>query len=338
MVACTARCPIILHPRQTPAYLDDRSTPLKLAETSDLFYTLFTRRPRTVWLHPLLVGAILAAVVVAIWMQGPRWPSPMAVMIGLAGPLLTVFLPQIVLRFRRARATLPQSPLAAFLSAHRFCGACGYDLHSVEPHPDGCAVCPECGGAWHRDRFVLQDRDPRASSTIGALAAAGHGLADDRTCDDRGVPLDHSVGWPPKWLNEPSADRSIAQQLTHLATTRRRTFRKRWMVPASIAWAALCAAIVLITDEREPEMLTVVAIVTMLIFALTFYAVERIWIDHAMARPAVDIFGGCNNCGALLPANPPPTFDSCVVCSACQRAWMRSAHAPSPASAAAPHR
>lgn len=311
--------------------------PLKLAATSDLFYFLFARSPRVGWLQPLLVGVILVAVVVALWTQRPRWPSPMAVMIWLAGPLLTVFLPQFVLRFRRARAKSPQSPLAAFLAAHRFCGACGYDLHSVEPHPDGCAVCPECGGAWHRDRFVLQDRDPRASSTIGALAAAGHGLADDRTCDDRGVPLAHSVGWPPNWLNKPTADRSIVQQLTHLATTRRRAFRKRWIVPATIAWAALGAGIVLIIEEREPEMLTVVAIVTMLIFALTFYAVERIWIDHAMARAAVDTFGACNNCGALLPVNPPPTFDSCVVCSACQRAWTRSAHPPSPASDGASH-
>jgi hypothetical protein len=29
-----------------------------------------------------------------------------------------------------------------------FCPACGYDLCMQMPEDDGCAVCPECGGAW----------------------------------------------------------------------------------------------------------------------------------------------------------------------------------------------
>ncbi|GJM19999.1 MAG: hypothetical protein DHS20C14_22120 [Phycisphaeraceae bacterium] len=28
------------------------------------------------------------------------------------------------------------------------CPACTYDLAGLEPAPDGCTVCPECGGAW----------------------------------------------------------------------------------------------------------------------------------------------------------------------------------------------
>ncbi len=32
--------------------------------------------------------------------------------------------------------------------AHGFCPACGYNLAQLDPHEDGCTVCPECGAAW----------------------------------------------------------------------------------------------------------------------------------------------------------------------------------------------
>lgn len=28
------------------------------------------------------------------------------------------------------------------------CASCGYGLRDIPPEPDGCRVCPECGGAW----------------------------------------------------------------------------------------------------------------------------------------------------------------------------------------------
>lgn len=30
----------------------------------------------------------------------------------------------------------------------RQCPACEYDIGELKPDPDGCTVCPECGGAW----------------------------------------------------------------------------------------------------------------------------------------------------------------------------------------------
>ena len=32
------------------------------------------------------------------------------------------------------------------------CGSCLYDLQGLDSEPDGCVVCPECGGAWRLDR------------------------------------------------------------------------------------------------------------------------------------------------------------------------------------------
>ncbi len=33
------------------------------------------------------------------------------------------------------------------------CPACGYDIAEIDAEPDGCFVCPECGGAWQRSRL-----------------------------------------------------------------------------------------------------------------------------------------------------------------------------------------
>jgi len=32
-----------------------------------------------------------------------------------------------------------------------YCPSCAYRVSDCEPEPDGCTVCPECGGAWRLD-------------------------------------------------------------------------------------------------------------------------------------------------------------------------------------------
>ncbi len=41
----------------------------------------------------------------------------------------------------------PQRAKRAVLSIG-YCPACAYRLFDIEAEPDGCTVCPECGGAW----------------------------------------------------------------------------------------------------------------------------------------------------------------------------------------------
>ena len=38
--------------------------------------------------------------------------------------------------------------LARGFLAIRCCASCGYSLLGLDPEPDGCTVCPECGSAW----------------------------------------------------------------------------------------------------------------------------------------------------------------------------------------------
>jgi hypothetical protein len=57
------------------------------------------------------------------------------------GPLIPLVFFAIALpRERRERAKV-------FTMQGR-CGACGYGLMHLTSDPDGCRVCPECGGAW----------------------------------------------------------------------------------------------------------------------------------------------------------------------------------------------
>jgi len=41
----------------------------------------------------------------------------------------------------------PGTASSLLLGARR-CASCGYSLAGLEPQPDGCTVCAECGAAW----------------------------------------------------------------------------------------------------------------------------------------------------------------------------------------------
>lgn len=53
---------------------------------------------------------------------------------------------------RAAIARRRASIIAHAAAAEGFCGGCAYPLDALDPEPDGCTVCPECGAAWRIDR------------------------------------------------------------------------------------------------------------------------------------------------------------------------------------------
>lgn len=50
---------------------------------------------------------------------------------------------------------------ATLVAAYGRCAACGYDIMSITPEPDGCTVCPECEAAW-----IVQGPAERPRGTI----------------------------------------------------------------------------------------------------------------------------------------------------------------------------
>lgn len=54
-------------------------------------------------------------------------------------------------------------PMLEWLASRRLsfyqCGSCLYQLDGINPDPDGCTLCPECGAAWK-----LPPREPPATT------------------------------------------------------------------------------------------------------------------------------------------------------------------------------
>jgi hypothetical protein len=218
---------------------------------------------------------------------------------------------------RKGRPIL--SALATRLAAHRRCGACGYDLRRTEPEGDGCVVCPECGGAWHMDRFVLEDQDPRESAVLAKLMAQGHMTPREEMSDDRGEALDRAIKWPPVWLNAETTPRAEAEELRRVGRRKLGRFYRFAGPAALVVWGGLAVLFLSRATERETDLIVMTCVATGVITGIALYAAARIYMDREMRRKA-DLLGLCNNCGRLLP-DVAPAFDGCVVCGGCKRAW-----------------
>lgn len=305
--------------RRSHGFRDDRGAPLHVAPNSVLFGQLWGRTPARVWLRWI---PIIALGLYGLWMlivTPPRLALRPLVLPGVTAAVVFFITTIVLLWLRRRPHTSDQSPLAAYLAAHRVCGACGYDLHTVAPEADGCVVCPECGGAWHRDRFVMQDRDPRQDSQLAALAAAGRAIVAPNRIDDRGVPMRKVWRWPPPWLSFDAA--STALEAFASGSTRR--FNAVAVPVAALLWAGALATIILAADEPDTFAIVASTVVTFLITAIVWFTLGRIHRDRVTLRE-VRRMGLCPNCGHMLPTDAPPTFDGCTVCAHCRLAWRLS--------------
>ena len=101
--------------------------------------------------HRIAEGVVFVVLFAALlwpgWQSGVRaglvWTLVLAGIIATAWPILRWSDRRT---HRRAMARLAGLPFV--------CLACGYSLKGIDPDPDGCTVCPECGGAWRRPQEV----------------------------------------------------------------------------------------------------------------------------------------------------------------------------------------
>ncbi len=104
--------------------------------------------------HPA-VGGLVGAVAVGFPMViafAMMWMP--AGVLDLKLWLIPIFLiPAVLIPFGMV-AVLVRAPKLAWstwteqIIAQGHCPSCGYPLEGLDPEPDGCRVCPECGGAW----------------------------------------------------------------------------------------------------------------------------------------------------------------------------------------------
>ncbi len=215
----------------------------------------------------------------------------------------------------------------AWLVAHRRCGACGYDLASADPEPDGCVACPECGAAWHQDRFTLVGRDP--SRPPHSLLYHGKAdLAPPQTAyDDRRVPFDAPLSLSAPWrASGATPQRNLAlfdQRVRELQTSLVRT-------TTGFGLLSLVGIVVLAVFVSDHTAAPAVA-ATMVILLLGAPAAIILERRHRTgsqlnARAAALIAGLCPHCGTPFPAaGRPSSFDGCSHCDNCGRAWRSEA-------------
>ncbi|HYE61737.1 MAG TPA: hypothetical protein VD997_07050 [Phycisphaerales bacterium] len=108
----------------------------------------WSRRKLKNWLAAIVVGggAPLVATLAASWLRpiiGVDWAFAVTLVVMLAW-----FATAGQWIWRRTSA----EPLSAELVRRGCCASCGYNLWDLVPEPDGCRVCPECGGAWRVER------------------------------------------------------------------------------------------------------------------------------------------------------------------------------------------
>ena len=101
------------------------------------------------WVSLYLLGICVFAALVAVLFvnfKPASWPSYLTAVI-VALPVALVA--GIVGRKKLNRSIHNPAYIDAALSINR-CPACVYSLSGQQAEPDGCIVCPECGGAWRR--------------------------------------------------------------------------------------------------------------------------------------------------------------------------------------------
>ncbi|MCC5821808.1 MAG: hypothetical protein LAT64_00810 [Phycisphaerales bacterium] len=112
-------------------------------------YARVVRNGRS-WIYHMVISGTcvgLAAGAASAALSGPSHQTMYGVV--AVGLIAVAVVNPIAIRRRRSK-------LAGQLAWFSECLACAYPLDELEPDPDGCTVCPECGAAW---RIGVQPSD-----------------------------------------------------------------------------------------------------------------------------------------------------------------------------------
>ncbi|MEK6701903.1 MAG: hypothetical protein AABZ53_06545 [Planctomycetota bacterium] len=215
----------------------------------------------------------------------------------------------------------------AWLCAHRVCGVCGYEMKEIEPGADGIAVCPECGAAWHRDRWTMAGNNPRANDELVGLIEgrplARVGMSD---VDDRGVPAAIARGFYPRWMNDARVPADVRDDLRariRAVGARRARLFNVFGLPI---WLGVVAFMMWSADPLPRDRwatLQVFTLTTGLFYLVLMYVAVRAGIGKGRIKRESLNLGRCPNCGEGLGSGVVG-FDGCEACARCGRAWKHA--------------
>lgn len=314
--------------------LDDHGRPLPRVKLGRLVRTIWPDgnmpaqyRRFTFWMRLfIIVTTILCAV---LFLSSPaRALSQIAAMtpyqwlmvcVPFALAILFTFASRIAGPFRQS---LPQ--LTAWLTAHNRCGACACDLSKVRADHDGLVTCPECGSAWHPNRWTLKSDDIATSDLTIDILMGYTGATFEWCTDDRGVPLDLRAFSVLKWTKQPRASTKLAAKLLRQEAFERQRRLRRVFPMTILGWLALNGGIFIIRNPAPRDRIfdiVFVGVVTALIAGVVLYIARRGNVNPRRFRSTLLSHHVCANCGGELDESPPRTFDACRACVHCGRAW-----------------
>ena len=307
--------------------LDDRGQPVRMRR-GEIMTSLEQRLPpKNRWLGRALSLLPLALVIGYFALRGSTrgfgWQMFTGPFIGLAvWGILVVVAAAVSRHTRRAPA------VSATAVAFGHCGGCGYDLAAIPAASDGCAQCPECGGAWHTDRRTHVGQPAEALERLLNRVNASRQRGDSAIghVDDRGVQLLIGYSWPRGTFSRKQP--ASAEPAIRLFKAQRRRRRVWCFAAAGAAWALLVGAMWFSAQWTPAEVgkaaLSIAAALAVFAFICSFVSLSPKKVRHLSLRAA-----RCPEC--FTPLEPAsPQFDRCTVCRTCRAAWRAADVGPPP--------
>lgn len=219
--------------------------------------------------------------------------------------------------------------VGATITAHGFCGACGYSLRGLAAEGDGCLVCPECGGAWRAGRITRAhwEAPRRTLAPLQPLALRAILVRPPVVPDHRGM-LCRRLD---SWLLTIPRERRREIGRGRVAEMRREIRRPSLWIRAVLAALLLAPLLWMLTMTPTADGGTGgatlgalwtawAALAILLALAVAAALTGEIGVRSRRVAAACVSRSLCAACGSDLRG---PEADGFAVCPACGASWMR---------------
>lgn len=215
------------------------------------------------------------------------------------------------------RRIVPAS--SAWLCMHRHCGQCGYNMRQTPRTADGLVQCSECGATWHADRWTRESEDPRSPDGIPFARRVLTGQLLGFVNDHRSVPYPTASHKIPAWTKQ-------HQSGTPVAAWRQNAQRlNRLLVSTGVVVVVSTLAITIYFVYFRTSTFSLpnnfefpLVALFLLMLPVARYLQSRN--PNKLQGLAIES-GLCPICGEKLDGQQVSSFDQCVPCGHCGRAW-----------------
>lgn len=298
------------------------------------------RMPLRIFIWGVAVG--LAVVLGAVVPGLPPWIMPVVMMGAFVAGMF-------VYTRRQARKNAPRL-VEVYLASGR-CPCCEYSLEGAVAEPDGCVVCPECGGAWKGSRVRTGVSVPTAlREHRRRLVKPGRG--DRLTMTGRRLLIVQDARGHAAYVINPRLRRLDEATIERLTPARIAAVRQmpcgRWrgllIAPAMLIGLVGVSRFIIAPKPTGMNIGTVFSMVAFAFWCLVAVTIvlgliSMVFGDSAVSpRAACEAnltHGICPQCLELLDGCVPDA-QGVVICPGCAAAWKRPTNLTPPLSAGAP--